>query len=109
MSEETINIKTLKEILENPVIKDIAPNAISKWDLSKEEFYNWSLNEISTKMGWECIKSGLETLLKNAEGGNYYFNLYSLITCKAIINGLRYVSNSQYFFHSTNTRFFSSM
>lgn len=24
MSEETINIKTLKEILENPVIKDIA-------------------------------------------------------------------------------------
>lgn len=82
MSEETINIKTLKEILENPVIKDIAPNAISKWDLSKEEFYNWSLNEISTKMGWECIKSGLETLLKNAEGGNYYFNLYSEMECR---------------------------
>ena len=30
--------KTLKEILENPIIGEIAPDAIRGWDLSKEEF-----------------------------------------------------------------------
>lgn len=32
--------KTLKSILENPMIADIAPDAIKGWDLSKEEFYH---------------------------------------------------------------------
>lgn len=79
--EEMLKNKTLKEILENPMIKEIAPNAISKWDLSKEEFYNWTLQEISDKMGWDCLKSGFASLLKNAETGNYYFSLYSEEEC----------------------------
>lgn len=69
--------KTLKELLTDPLIKDIAPDAISKWDLSKEEFYNWTLREISDKMGWKVLKSGFETLFKNAGRGNYYYKLYS--------------------------------
>jgi len=44
--------KTLKSILENPMIADIAPDAIKGWDLSKEEFYHWTLKEIADKMGF---------------------------------------------------------
>ncbi len=39
--------RTLKSILEDPAIADIAPDAISKWDLSKEEFYHWTLREMA--------------------------------------------------------------
>lgn len=80
---EMTKTKTLKEILENPLIKDIAPNAISKWDLSKEDFYNWTLEEIEDKKGWACIQDGISCLLENAKGGDYYFNLYSEDECKA--------------------------
>ncbi|MDO5343277.1 MAG: alpha/beta hydrolase, partial [Bacteroidia bacterium] len=61
----------------------IAPNAISKRDLSKEEFYNWTLQEISDNMGWDCVKIGLVGLLNTAERGNYYFSLYSEEECAA--------------------------
>ncbi len=74
--------KTLKELLEDSMIKEIAPNAISKWDLSKEEFYDWTLQEIADKMGWKSLKNGFESLFQNAESGNYYFALYSEEECK---------------------------
>ena len=50
--------KTLREMLENPLISDIAPDAISKWDLSGEEFWNWTLQEIADKMGWSSLERG---------------------------------------------------
>ncbi len=44
--------RTVKSILEDPLISEISMDAISKWDLSKEEFYDWSLEEIGEKVGW---------------------------------------------------------
>lgn len=44
--------RTLKSILEDPLISEISKDAISKWDLSKEEFYDWTLKDIGEKVGW---------------------------------------------------------
>ena len=60
--------KTLREMLENPLVSEIAPDAISKWDLSKEEFYGWTLQEIADRMGWGCLERGFKRLFKAAEG-----------------------------------------
>ena len=73
--------KTLKELLESPVISEIAPDAISKWDLSKEKFYNWTLQEIKDKMGWKTLAKGFTALFDAANKGNYYYNLYSKEEC----------------------------
>lgn len=73
--------KTLKELLEDPAIREIAPDAISKWDLSKEEFYNWTLQEIKEKMGWRTLDKGFSGLFEVAKKGNYYFKLYSKEEC----------------------------
>lgn len=74
--------KTLKEILENPLIAEIAPDAIKRWDLSQEEFYHWSLQEIADKMGWRSLEKGFRKLYEVAESGEYYFKLYSEEECK---------------------------
>lgn len=68
--------KTMKMLLEDPLIADIAPDAISKWDLSKEEFYGWTLQEMADKKGWGNLERGFTRLFKAAEGGAYYFKLY---------------------------------
>ena len=47
--------RTLKSLLEDPLIADIAPEAISKMDLSKEEYYSWTLREIADRMGKELV------------------------------------------------------
>lgn len=73
--------KTLKELLENPLISEIAPDAISKWDLTKEEFYNWTLRQIDEKMGWCILERGFTRLMKAAQAGNYYYKLYSEEEC----------------------------
>ena len=74
--------KTLGEILEDPRIAQIAPDAISKWDLSKEEFYNWTLREIADKMGWSILEFGFTRLFEIADRGQYYYPLYSAEECK---------------------------
>lgn len=73
--------KTLKMLLEDPSIQDIAPEAISTWDLSKEEFYHWTLQEIADKMGWANLERGFKSLFEAAKG-EYYFKLYSEEECK---------------------------
>lgn len=74
--------KTLKTILEDPAIADIAPDAISKWDLSKEEFYHWTLQEIADKMGWRILERGFTRLFEAAQG-EYYYQLYTEAECQA--------------------------
>ncbi|MCR4590048.1 MAG: alpha/beta hydrolase [Lachnospiraceae bacterium] len=69
--------KTLKSILEDPVIAEISVDAISKWDLSKEDFYNWTLQEIGEKKGWWNLERGFTRLFDIASRGKYYFKLYS--------------------------------
>lgn len=69
--------KTLGELLEDPLIAEIAPDAIRNWDLSKEEFYNWTLQEIEDKMGWGNPVRGFERIFEIAKRGKYYYSLYS--------------------------------
>lgn len=76
-----MNNKSFKELFENPLIKDITPDAISKWDLSKEEFYNWTFQDIEEKMGWKGVDTGLERLIELSGRGKYYFSLYSKEEC----------------------------
>lgn len=68
--------KTLRELLEDPAIADIAPDAISKRELSKEPFYHWTLEQISGRMGWNVLNRGFMSLFEAARG-NYYYKLYS--------------------------------
>lgn len=75
--------KTLKSILEDPRISQIAPDAIKRWDLTKEEFYSWTLREIAEKMGWKCLNRGFARLFEAADSGEYYFPLYSDEECAA--------------------------
>ena len=73
--------RTLQSILEDPMIAQIAPDAISKWDLSKEDFYPWTLAEIAEKKGFRTLDKGFDRLFKAAAGGNYYFSLYTEDEC----------------------------
>lgn len=91
---------TLKELLENPLISDIAPDAISKRDLSKDEFYTWTLQEIAEKMGMRTLEKGFGALFENAKRGNYYYKLYSEAECarhpeKSNTNLVYFPSNSK--------------
>ena len=69
--------RTLKSLLEDPLIADIAPDAISKMDLSKEEYYSWTLREIADRMGWRSLERGFSALLADAARGNWFYQLYS--------------------------------
>ena len=76
----TLRERTLGSILEDPAIAEIAPDAISKWDLSKEDFYHWTLQEIAEKKGWDCLERGFESLFRAAQG-KYYYPLYTEEEC----------------------------
>ena len=75
--------KTLKSLLEDPLVSVLGPDAISKWDLTKEEFYHWTLQEIADKMGWRNLNRGLTRLYDVAARGEWYFPLYSVEECAA--------------------------
>ncbi|MCR5691470.1 MAG: alpha/beta hydrolase [Eubacterium sp.] len=74
--------KTLQEILEDPRIADIAVDAISKWDLSQEEFYPWTLEELDQKMGWCNLERGFTRLFEVAERPGFYQRLYTEGECQ---------------------------
>ena len=74
--------RTLGSLLQEPSIVQIAPDAIRNRDLSKEEFYHWTLQEIADKMGWRCLERSFTRLFKAAEG-EYYYPLYSGAECEA--------------------------
>lgn len=73
--------QTLRAMLEHPSIAQIAPDAIAKWDLTKEDFYNWSMQDIAEKKGWRTVERGLTRLYEAAASGNYYFKLYDEFEC----------------------------
>lgn len=76
-----MNTTTLKELLENPRIKDIAPDAVRGWDLTKEDFYNDTLSKLAEERNWLNLKSGFERLFEISDRGEYYFRLYSKEEC----------------------------
>ena len=68
---------TLREIFKDPSIAVLEKDAIRNWDLTKEDFYDWTLEEIGEKKGWRNLKMGFGRLLEIASRGEYYFSLYS--------------------------------
>ncbi len=78
---EMMKDRTLKSLLEDPLIAEISEDAISKWDLSKEDFYHWTLQEIADRKGWANLERGFTRLFEVASRGKYYYRLYSEEEC----------------------------
>ncbi|MBR3642885.1 MAG: hypothetical protein IKN57_05190, partial [Parasporobacterium sp.] len=69
--------KTLRELLCDPRISRIAPDAIKNMDLSKEEMWNKSLKQLKEEHFGGGIRPGFERLFEAAESGEWYFPLYT--------------------------------
>ena len=69
--------RTLRSILEDKLIADIAPDAVSNWNLPGRDCYDDTLPVLKEKMGWNTVERGFDRLFRAAQGGNYYFKLYT--------------------------------
>ena len=82
MTNDNLKDKTLQELLENPLIAAVSKDAIRKMDLSKEEYYTWTLQEIADKMGWKNLERGFKRLFEVASKGDYCYRLYDPKECE---------------------------
>ena len=73
--------KTLGEILSDPKISRIAPDAIRKWDLTKEEMWNKTLTQLWEEHFGGGLREGFERLFAAAETGEWYYPLYTAAEC----------------------------
>ena len=88
--------KTLKDYLCDPRISRIAPDAIRKWDLSKEPVWNKTLTQLKEDFAGE-IGKGFDRLYAMAETGDWYYSLYSDAECAELedrrgVNLVRFAS-----------------
>ncbi len=74
--------KTLGELLNDPRISLIAPDAIRNWELSKEEVWNKTPDAIRKEHIFTGdIAEGMQRLYDAADTGDWYFPLYSDAEC----------------------------
>ena len=73
--------KTLGELLSDPLIAKIAPDAIRKMDLAKDEKWGKSLAELRKDRFGGDLAAGFETLFRAAKSGNWYYPLYTEAEC----------------------------
>ena len=74
--------KTLGELLDDPRIRPIAPDAIRKRDLRDEETWNMTLGEIHSQQFFTSdIGRGMERLYAAADTGEWYYPLYTEEEC----------------------------
>ena len=73
--------RTLGEILSDERISRIAPDAIRKWDLSKEEMWNKTLSQLRADHFGGELREGFDRLFAAAETGEWYYPLYSGAEC----------------------------
>ena len=73
--------KTLGELLSDPRIEKIAPDAIRKRDLSKEPLWNKTLREIRDHFFRSDIAKGMNRLYAAADTGEWYYPLYTEAEC----------------------------
>ena len=73
--------KTLGELLSDPLIGKIAPDAIRKMDLPKEEMWGKSLIQLREECFGGNLTAGFETLFRAAETGEWYYPLYTEEEC----------------------------
>ena len=74
--------KTLGEMLSDPRIRQIAPDAIRKWDLSKEPAWNKTLQDLRENIFRCDIAKGLDRLYAAADTGEWYYPLYTEAECE---------------------------
>ena len=75
--------RTLGEILSDPKISRIAPDAIRKWDLKKEEMWKKTLSQLREDHFGGELREGFDRLFAAAETGEWYYPLYSAEECAA--------------------------
>ena len=73
--------KTLGELLSDERISLIAPDAIRKWDLSKEEMWHKTLSQLRAEHFGGELSEGFERLFSAAETREWYYPLYSADEC----------------------------
>ena len=74
--------KTLGELLSDPLIEKIAPDAIRKMDLSKDEKWGKSLAQLREDCFGGDLSAGFETLFRAARSGEWYYPLYTEEECR---------------------------
>ena len=73
--------RTLGEILSDPRISRIAPDAIRKRDLTQDEMWNKTLKQLREEHFGGELREGFERLFAAAETGEWYYPLYSGEEC----------------------------
>ena len=70
---------TLKDVMEHPLLKDMAPYFVENLDLTKELPYSMSFKEAHKNGSWNVYSSinGFNRLLEAAESGDWCYPLYS--------------------------------
>ena len=80
----TLDGKTLGELLSDPRIGKIAPDAIRNRDLSREETWNKTLAQLREEHFFTGdIGRGMQRLYAAADSGDWYYPLYSEAECAA--------------------------
>lgn len=69
--------RTLGSILEDPIIAEIAPDAIKDYGIEKQEMYHKTLKQLHEEHFGGNITRGLQRLFDNALDGDYYFPVYT--------------------------------
>ena len=73
--------KTLGELLTDPLIGKIAPDAIRNMDLTKDEKWGKSLIQLREDCFGGDLTAGFETLYRAARSGHWYYPLYTVEEC----------------------------
>ena len=79
-----IKSRTLGELLSDPRISRIAPDAIRNRNLSMEPLWNKTLQEISGHFFSGDIAKGIERLYTAADTGEWYYPLYTEKECETV-------------------------
>lgn len=74
--------KTLGELLSDPLIARIRPDAIRRMDLTKDEKWKKSLAEFRKDCFGGDLAAGFETLFRVAKSGEWYYPLYTEAECE---------------------------
>ena len=72
-----LNNRTLGECLSDPRIALIAPDAIRRWDLSREKAWNMTLSQIREQVFASELDKGFQRLYDAADTGDWYYPLYT--------------------------------
>ena len=74
--------KKLGELLSDPLIEKIAPDAIRNMDLSRDEKWGKTLEQLRADCFGGDLSAGFETLFRAAKSGNWYYPLYMEEECQ---------------------------